>query len=141
VKGRLFFKIGGWAFIASSVVHMIGQSQGMGDAANEQERQLIDLMTNYRIPLPGAQRSMLELFDGLGLAFSTFLLFAGLAALVAARRQTVADLRTSAILNAGLAGIGLGISLVKFFLIPQVCFAVIFLSFVAAIALLREETT
>jgi heme A synthase len=120
------------------MAHLAGHLSGPPEPANEQERTLLDLMTNYKTNMGGVERSTLQIFNGFSLAFSVFLVFAALAAFLAARLRDDAAVRTGAVLAAALSGIQLALAIVYFIPPPIVCFAVAFACFVAAIATLRR---
>jgi hypothetical protein len=72
--GRGLFKAGGVMLIVLAAVHSISLFHDL-EARNDTEKQLLDLMNNYRFNLMGTLRNMAELFRGFSVAF-------GLSALV-----------------------------------------------------------
>jgi hypothetical protein len=134
-RQRTFFRIGAWACIVCSGIHLAGQFAPRPAPANEAERTLFDLMTTYRKDWgAGFHRTTMDFVKGFSLTFSLFLLFAGvIAVLLAARPPQDAVLwRRLRLAYAIGMGILLAINVVYFFLPPLVCVAVIFLAFLMA---------
>jgi hypothetical protein len=132
-RQKLFLQIGCYLALATAAVHMIGQISGP-QSENEAEKQVLDLMRTTKIALPGASRSMMEMFEGFGLIFVTFLATSAGIGLIVARRGAADPILAKAIMRA-LAGaflVAMAISISKFFLIPTVCLGLIALFFVAA---------
>ena len=55
-RSRLFFTVGCWAALATSVLHLVGVLSGGPVPANETERTLITLLDTHKFPLPGGSR-------------------------------------------------------------------------------------
>ncbi|MCC7009415.1 MAG: hypothetical protein IT184_11395 [Acidobacteria bacterium] len=116
------FKFACWAAIVSAVAHLAGHVAGPAAPANDTERQILDLATNYRYALPGgSMRSLMDFMNGFGLMFALQLATMGAAGLVVAKRAgddgplMRALARTFAIGGAML----LVLSLIYFSLIPS----------------------
>ena len=62
--GRRLFKAGGWVLILLAMVHSLSLFRKQVPE-NETERQLLDLMANYKLNLMGSLRSMWDLMTGL----------------------------------------------------------------------------
>ena len=57
---QFWFKTGSWLLVVTGLIHELSLFSSP-EPANEHERQLLDLMSNYCFTLPGAVRSMGEL--------------------------------------------------------------------------------
>ncbi len=130
-----FFRIGAWACIATSGIHLAGHFAPRPAPANEIERTLFDLMTTYRKDWgAGFHRTTMDFLNGFSLSFSLFLLFAGVIALLLAARppQDAVLSRRLRLAYAAAMGSLLAINVAYFFLPPLVCVAVTFLAFLIA---------
>ena len=126
------FRIGCFAALLTAAVHMAGHLSGPPPAGTDTERQLLDLMTTYRFPLPGgATRSVLELQSGFSLVYALFLATIGGGGLVIQQRAAtdpIIVLATARVLAVS-AAILLVISLTHFFIIPTMCIALVAVCF------------
>lgn len=95
--GRRFFKSAAIVLALFGLFHALSLIQKPA-ASNDTERQLLDLMANYKFPLPGAVRSMGDLMQGFSLALSLLSLALG-AINLAISGQGTAILRRLALIN------------------------------------------
>jgi hypothetical protein len=136
---KTIFKTGSWALILTAAIHSLSLINEH-PAANDTERQLLDLMNNYKMDLgAGFQRSMDNLMTFFSLSMSVFTLAIGILNLLLTRFFD----------NRALAGklIGFNALLWTFYLIPLylltflpplVCYAVAALLFLTAWSMLRK---
>jgi hypothetical protein len=128
------FKVGCYAAIATALLHMTGVFLEPLPA-NDTERQLHELASTYKFPLPGGpSRTMLEITSGFSLVYALMLALTGGLGLIVSRRAAYDDLLFVATARALAGGyiVLLAISVTHFFLIPTTCTAVIALSFAIA---------
>lgn len=129
------FKFGCWTAIVTGLVHMGGHIFGSMPAANDTERQLMNLATSYHFPLPGgANRSLMNFLDGFGLTFVLMTVMTGALGIAIARRgREDALLMTGAarVLALGYVGL-LVISLQYFFIVPSLFIALVAVCFTMA---------
>jgi len=71
--GRRLFKTGAALLVLIGLVHSLSLLEPMVPK-NETEKQLLDLMTNYKFDLMGSIRSMSNLLRGFSIAFMLVLL-------------------------------------------------------------------
>ncbi len=134
------FRIGCWAAIAVALVHLAGHIIGPPSPNTDEGRVIADVAENAQFELPGgARRSLVELLDGLSLAFVALMTTLGAAGLMIQKRsndamllQTVA--RVFAVCLCGL----LIISLTKWFIIPTILIAFVTVAF--ALASVRQPS-
>jgi hypothetical protein len=139
-RQMVLFKIGCWVAIATAAAHMAGQLAGPPPPANDTERTLLDLATNYRIAMPGgSERSLMDFLSGFSLTFAVFTALIGGTGLIVAKRG-----REDAVLMQGvaranaLAGLVLlAIALTHFFIVPTIFIAAMTLCF--AVAAVRAQ--
>jgi hypothetical protein len=133
-RSRLFFLIGCWAALATSVIHLIGSMAGGPVPTNETERTFFHLLETYKFPLPGTARTFGELNAGLGLSFSLLLALVGASGLAVVRRSSTDPLLLPALARMHAAAfIALVvISLTHWFIIPTLCIGVTVVAFVIA---------
>ena len=99
-------------FVAHTIAHLTEEAP-----TKEDQRQLADLMRTVRLDLPGAHRTMRDLFDGFGWHFSASMLgigVLGLAMPLGMARQRFA------LIAALLMAVCLANSLIYFFIVPTV---------------------
>ena len=133
-RSRLFFQIGCWAALGTSVVHMIGTLSGRPAPTNDIERSFFHLLETYRFALPGAARTFAELTQGFSLTFSLFLALTGATGLSVVRRASTDAMLVPALarMNAVAFVVLLVISLTYWFLVPTLCIAVSAAAFIIA---------
>jgi hypothetical protein len=135
-RQRLFFKAGCWAAFVTAVVHMVGHLSGTQPAANDTERQLIQLYETYRFALPGGgARSLSEFMSGFSLIFAAALAMFGGTNLMLVRRCAgdAALMRMATALALAFSVTLLVISLTHFFIAPTLFIAAVAVCFAAAI--------
>ena len=99
--------------------------------ANDTERQLLDLMTNYKFNLVGSIRSMADLQRGFSISFMLGVLGLGALDLVLARERP-ALLKRVALVNASWLAVMTANSLYYFFVIPTTFLVLTLLFFALA---------
>lgn len=117
-RAKLF--IAGCVVLAlMGIAHLAGSLQ-QPPPRDETERQLLELMSSYRMDLVGTQRSMMELFKGFSHSFSVasfgMALTGFMLAIGSVRDARV--LRRVSIAYVVTLGLGLVISLTHWFIIP-----------------------
>lgn len=133
-RQKLFLQVGCYLALLTAALHMVGQISGGPQSEVPAEKQVLDLMRTTKIALPGASRTMMELFDGFGLIFATFLATSAGIGFIVARRGAADSMLANAIVRvlAGAFVVMTVISLTNCFIIPTVCLGLVALSFVAA---------
>ena len=115
-RGRRLFLAGAILLIVMGLVHSLSFIQAP-TAANDTERQLLDLMTNYKFSLMGSMRSMQNLMTGFSAAFMLAAL--GLGAVdFSLRRERAGLLKRVAMLNTLWLTAMTAVSLRYFFAAP-----------------------
>lgn len=138
MKGTGFFKAGAVILILTACVHMIGFFQEPA-SENEAEKTLIDLMKNYQMELPGAQRTMMNIMDFFSLSYAMFTAFVGIFNLWILRQGLNASLIKKIIRwNAVYWTIYLIPLYVYTFLFPQAFTTLAWLCFMAALIISRK---
>jgi hypothetical protein len=137
--GRRFFKAGGAMLVLMGLVHSLSLFQKMVPA-NDTERQLLDLMTNYRFNLMGSMRSMMEFMRGFSIAFSLASLVTGTIDLLLSRERS-GLLKRVAMVNAIWLAALTAVSLHNFSAMPTAFIATAFLLFALAWWKLLAEST
>ncbi len=122
LRSRAGFFLAGCVVLAlMGVAHFAG-SLRPAPARDETERQLLDLMENYRMDLAGTPRSMMEIFEG----FSHFFEVAALGMALTGLMVAIGSVRDARVLRrVSLAyvvtlGLGLVVSLTHWFIVPTV---------------------
>ena len=103
-------------------------------ASNDQEKQMLDLMMNYKMDMGmGMMRSMYSLFNSLSACMTLICFLGGLVNLFLLRSMVASPVIKGVMgINAFIFGVGTIIMIVFAFFPPIVCFALIFLfSFLA----------
>jgi hypothetical protein len=135
-RQRLWFRIGCYALIVTSVVHLIGHFSGPPPPANDTERTLLQLLQTYVIDLPGGGRTFEQLMSGFSLAYSIFMAWIGAIGLMVMRRTGDAGIqRGLARINLLGALAMLVLSLTYWFIIPTAFSAVVLVAFACAVFL------
>jgi len=136
---KTFFKIGSWAMLATGVIHALSFLNNP-EPQNDSERQLFDLLKNYRFDLGGTMRSMEELINFFSLNLSLFCLFAGITNLIIAKHLDNEALAKKVVtFNAIFWTLYLVPLYLLTFLPPQVCFTVAWVGYVAAFFLFQRR--
>lgn len=120
--GRRLFCIGGVWLILLGLVHSLSLIKPM-IPANDTERQLLDLMANYKFNLMGSMRSMMDLLRGFSIAFMFAALGFGVIDLAMARERAEL-LKRLALINAAWLALMLANGLHYFFAAPNFFLAV-----------------
>jgi hypothetical protein len=107
---------------------------------NETERQLLDLMSNYKFNVPGAMRSMDDFMTGFSISFMLAVLGFGLLDLSLVKERT-ALLKRISLVNILWLVIMVGVALRYFFIVPTTFLSVALLIFVLARLKLPSEST
>lgn len=128
----MVFRIGCIAALLTAALHMAGHLAGPPPPANDSERQLLDLATNYKFLWPGgASRSLLDFQSGFSLTFATLLATIGGVGLVVMKRGSSDPLLMLGVARVFALGsaVLLVISLTYFFIIPTTCIALVAVCF------------
>jgi hypothetical protein len=137
--GRRLFKTGAVAFLIIGAVHSISFFQPLLPA-NDTEKQLLDLMSNYKFNLAGSLRSMDNLLTGFSMCFMLAALAFGAFDLALSRERT-GLLKRAALINILWLVAMLAVSLRYFFIVPTSFLAATLLIFVLAWWKLPAEGT
>ncbi len=132
---RVFFRVGAWACIATSVIHLAGQFAPRPAPVTESEALLQQLLTSYEKDWgAGFRRTTSDFLNGFSISFSVFLAWVGVLALLAVRRHSAdgGSMRSVTWACTLFSGTMLVVSLLCFFLPPTVCLAVVFIGFAGA---------
>lgn len=135
--GRRLFKAGGALLILQGLVHSISLLV-KPVANNGTERQLLDLMNNYRFDMMGSLRNMAELLRGFSIAWSAASIGLGALDLVLSGER-LGLLKRVALLNVLWMAVMTANSAMYFFIVPTSFLAVATLIFVAAWMTLPSE--
>jgi hypothetical protein len=115
-RGRRVFTAGAILLIILGLVHSLSLIKALVPS-NDTERQLLDLMSNYKFDLMGSQRSMDNLFRGFSISFMLTALGLGVLDLVL-RRERTQLLKRIALVNALWLAAMTSVSLRYFFAAP-----------------------
>jgi hypothetical protein len=137
--GRRLFKIGAGALLLLGLVHSISLFLP-AVPANETEKQLLDLMANYKFNLMGSMCSMYGLMRGFSISFMLAAL--GFAALdFSLSNERAGLLKRIALINALWLAVMTGVSLYYFFALPTSFLLAALLIFALAWLKLPVENT
>jgi len=130
----IFFKIGCYVLILTCLLHLVGHFRE-AIPADETEKQMLDLMTNYQVKVGSGAVTMMGIYKGFSLTFSLLFLWTGVFSLFLVKQlgDNVALMRKIAIINTGALAILTGISLYYFFFIPTTCIVLALIFFVLAV--------
>lgn len=130
---KTLFKFGSWALLATGAIHLLSFLNHR-EPSNDSERQLLDLLANYRFDLgAGITRSMEELLHFFSLTMSLLCFFAGILNSMLVRFfDNEALAKRVVVFNAVFWTIYLIPLYLLTFLPPQVCFTVAWLGFAGA---------
>jgi hypothetical protein len=129
------FTIGCWVTIATALLHLAGHLSGPAEPLDETGRQMLDLATNYRTPMPGgSSRSLMDFTTGLSLTMSVLLaLTGGLGLIIRKRAGDDGPLMIAAARSMAAASVVMVvISLTYWFIVPSVCLAAMAVCFLVA---------
>lgn len=115
--GRRLFTAGGAWLLLTAAVHSLSFLNKQ-TAANETERQLLDLMANYKFNVLGSLRSMNNFMIGFSISFMLAALVLGVLALVL-RGQPSSLLKRAALVYVLWLAVMSAVSLHFFFIIPS----------------------
>ena len=138
-RGRRVFTAGAILLIILGLVHSLSLIKAPVPS-NDTERQLLDLMSNYKFDLMGSQRSMDHLFRGFSISFMLAALGFGVLDLVL-RRERTQLLKRIALVNALWLSAMTGVSLRYFFAAPTSFLVAALLVFLLAWLTLPSVTT
>jgi|SRR5579862_5383268 len=114
--GRRLFQAGALLLLLLGIVHSLSLFEKL-IPANATEKQLLDLMVNYKFNLMGTTRSMADLLRGFSISFMLSVLGLGILDLLLSRER-VALLKRLALINAAWLAAMTGVSLRYFFAAP-----------------------
>jgi hypothetical protein len=137
--GRRLFKTGGIWLVILGLVHSLSLINKMAPA-NETERQMLDLMANYKFNVMGSMRSMSDFLQGFSISFMLAALGFGLFDLVVSRERS-GLLKRVALVNAIWLAVQIAVSVRYFFAAPTTFLTIALLIFVMAWVKLPAETT
>ena len=127
----IFFRIGCIALLLTACLHMVGHFHG-ATATNDTEKQLLDMMTNYKMNIGSDVITMMGLQKGFSLLFTVLLVWPGALGLYLAKTVTTQALRNVNFMYAGAMITETIISQIYFFIVPTACVAIATLFFVIA---------
>lgn len=135
--GRRLFKAGAVTLVLLGLVHALSLFE-KPVPANETEKQLLDLMTNYRFNLMGSVRSMSDLLRGFSTSFMVSALGLGMLDFLLSRERA-GLLKRVALINTIWLAVMTAVSLRWFFAAPTVFIVVELLLFAVAWMKLPSE--
>jgi hypothetical protein len=135
--GRRLFTTGAVLLLVIGFIHSLSLL-GKQAPANDTERQLLDLMSNYKFNVMGSMRSMDNFLRGFSISFMLGALALGAINLTLIRERAALLKRAAAINGIWLVAMT-SVSLYYFFIIPTSCLVLTFLVFAAAWLKLRGE--
>jgi hypothetical protein len=136
---RRLFKLGGVVLVLLGLVHAISLFE-KPVPANDTEKQLLDLMTNYKFNLMGSSRSMNDLLRGFSISFMLAALGFGAVDLALSGERS-ALLKRVALANVLWLAAMTAVSMHYFFAAPTSCLAVTLLIFLLSWFKLPAEGT
>jgi hypothetical protein len=128
--GRRLFTIGAVVLLLLALVHSLSLF-GKPAPANDTERQLLDLMSNYKFNVMGSMRSMDNFLRGFSISFMLGVLALG-AIDLALCRERAGLLKRVALINTLWLAAMIAVSLRYFFIFPTSFLATALLIFAAA---------
>jgi hypothetical protein len=137
--GRRLFKSGAVALLVLALVHSLSLFQ-KPVPANETERQLLDLMSNYKFNVAGSLRTMNDFLRGFSVSFMLAAFGFGFFDLMLSRER-IGLLKRAALINIIWLTAMTAVSLRYFFIVPTSFLAVTLLIFVLAWLKLPAEGT
>ena len=137
--GKRLFTSGAVVVILLGAAHSLSLFEKM-TPTNDTERQLLDLMSNYRFNLAGSMRSMDNLLRGFSICFMVGAI--GLGALdLALARERAGLVKRVALINALWLAVFTAVTLHFFFIIPTTFIVVALLLFVLAWIMLPQSVS
>jgi len=137
--GRRLFITGAAVLVLLGLVHSLSLFE-KPVSTNDTERQLLDLMDNYKFNLMGSARSMANLLRGFSVSFMVAALGLGVFDLLLARERT-GLLKRMALINTIWLAVMTGVSLRYFFAVPTSFLVAALLFFALAWLKLPAEGT
>jgi hypothetical protein len=137
--GRWFFVAGGVWLALIALVHALSLV-GKQVPANDTERQLLELMTNYRFNLMGSMRSVQDLLRGFSVSFMLAALVMAALDLVLSRERGGLLKRVALVNVIWLAGM-IAVGLRYFFVLPTAFLVIALILFALAWFKLPSEGT
>ena len=128
--GRRLFQIGAGTLVLLGLAHSLSLFEPL-TPTNATERQLLNLMTNYKFNLLGSHRTMNDLLRGFSVSFMIGALGLGLLDLLLSRERD-AILKRLAMVNALWLAANTAVSIFYFFAIPTAFLSVAFVLFALA---------
>ncbi len=116
--GRRLFTLGAVVLILLGLVHSLSLLEKQAPA-NETERQLLDLMSNYRFNVIGSMRSMDDFLRGFSIAFMVAMIGLGVLDVVLARERA-GLLKRVALVNVLWLAVMTAVYAAIFFRVPDV---------------------
>lgn len=133
------FKAGSYILIVAAIVHLVGHFWFVYHA-NAEERHLMELMAAYQKRIAGGSMPMTDILHGLNVCYSLFFVFAGILNIVLTNHTADPQLlKKISVVNAYTYTLGLIISLVYFYWIPVVVFAVVTVCFAYSAIKARKQ--
>jgi len=137
--GRRLFKAGAVALLILGLVHSLSLIRELAPA-NDSEKQLIDLMSNYKFNLMGSFRSMAGMLRGFSASFMLAALGFGVIDLMLSRERA-GLLKRVALINIIWLAAMTAVSLRYFFIVPTSFLAATLLIFILAWLKLPADRT
>lgn len=127
----IYFKIGCWLLLATFALHTFGHFAGGLEPSNDSEKQLLDLMTNYKIQVGSDTITMMGLQKGFSLCLSLLFLWTGILGLYLVSNSTVPKetLKTISFIYTIMLVMSTTLSFTYFFFMPTLCNVLCLLSF------------
>lgn len=135
---RKAMRIGSWISILTGAIHLLAHFKGV-QPTSDAERTMLDLMTRLRFDAGGVERTMMDIFGGLSLSFSTLFFLMGFHGLRLARAQDAGVRREAAFAYATTAAVLTGLGLLYFPTPPTVLAAAIGVAYAVAAVRAGDE--
>jgi len=130
---RTAMRIGSWLSILTGTLHLLAHFKGL-EPTRDAERTMLDMMARLRFDAGGVERTMMDIFGGLSLAFSTLLFLMGFHGLRLARSEDGTVRREAAFAYATTAAVLTGLGLLYFPTPPTVLTGLMAVAFAVAAA-------
>ena len=135
----IYFRIGCVALLLTACLHLVGHFNGL-TPTNDTEKQLLDLMINYKMYIGSDEITMMGMQKGFSLLFTVLLIWPGMLGLYLAKNSTTQTLRIVNFMYVGAMVIETGVSQIYFFIVPTACVAISTLFFVIAAFTIRPKS-